>query len=70
MVALGEHRDGIHFCGLEGRNELLGVEGSSDVRNVLGGVEVEMDLAVAQWLVGRSHTHSLEPEVPIEPPAN
>ena len=35
---------------LQGRDEGIGIEGGADAGNVLGGVEVEMDLPIAQRL--------------------
>ena len=51
-------------------DEILGVERRADPRNVLRGVEIEVDLAVAQRLVGSGHDYSLAPDRVSAPAAN
>ncbi len=70
MVALGEDGDRVHMRRLEGAHEILCIEVRADGRDMLGGMKVEMDLAITQWLVGRRHDYSLAPERVCEPAAN
>ena len=63
VVALGEDGDRVDVRPLQRRDEIVGIERRADRRDVLGGVEVEVDLAIAERLVGLGgHVYSLEPE--------
>ena len=50
VMALGEERDRIDGRILQGFLSALLVELRSNARNVRRGVEVEMDLAIAEWM--------------------
>ena len=50
-MALREDGDRVDVGLGEGAGEILRVEARADARNPLGGVEIEMDLAVAHKLV-------------------
>lgn len=69
MVAFGEDRDGVHMRVFQGRNEVGRVKVPADIGNVLGCVEVEVDLAITQRLVS-SGDHSLAPVWVGDPSAN
>ena len=74
-MALGEDRDRIDMRRLQRVGEILGVEGGTDPRDMFRGVEVEMDLAVAERLRlqfghdGPFGSHSLVPERVCAPAA-
>jgi hypothetical protein len=70
MVALGENGHRIHMRLFEGRDEIGRIEVGADAANMLGCVEIEVDLAVAQRLVGTGIGHSLAPVRVCDPAAN
>ena len=55
VMALGEERDGVHRRILQGFLPSLLVELRSNAGNVRRGVEVEMDLTIAEWMFGLFH---------------
>ena len=74
VVAAGEEGDAVDVGGLEGARERVGVEGGADAGKVLGGVEVEVDLAEAEFGVhagafGRlpEKTAAIRMAWPVEP---
>ena len=68
VMALGEDGDRVDMRLLERRHEVVGIERRADAGDMLGGVEVEVDLAVAQRLVGRvGMIYSLAPGAGLRP---